>query len=183
MGASLYLGMLMQGLWNLYQFLIPAHAAHLGMSATAIGVLLGFFALASMGMRLATASLARRFSRWGIMGWASLLCALALGTLPWVEPFVVHALIAVVLGGALGMATPLSLAIAHAASPPDRVGEAVGLRITLLAAVQTFGPALAGLSGTGGGFGPVFGVLALFALSGWLVAWRFRPDRTRPSAS
>ena len=41
------------------------------------------------------------------------------------------------LGIALGLAAPMLLVVVHRASPPERVGEAVGLRVTMMNASQT----------------------------------------------
>lgn len=170
MRSAYYLGMVTQGVWNLYQFFLPPHAAALGMSATRIGIVLGCFAIASVVTRLACEPMARRHPPWQIMKYCAFASGIGLLLVTLFDQFVAHMLIALLLGGALGLAMPLSLVIVHEAAPAGRAGEAVGLRITLLAVIQTVGPALVGVTGMAAGFGPVFAILAGFAFAGWQVA-------------
>jgi MFS family permease len=53
-----------------------------------------------------------------------------------------------VLGLGLGMGQPAVMALLHEVSPPGRVGEAVGLRMTLVNATQVVLPVLFGAVGS-----------------------------------
>jgi hypothetical protein len=56
----------------------------------------------------------------------------------------------------LGISQPLVLALLHRLAPPDRTGEAVGLRMVLVNGTQTL------LPGAFGAIGGIFGVATLF---------------------
>ena len=66
----------------------------------------------------------------------------------------------------LGLSGPLSLSLLHDASPPDRIGEVVGLRVMLMNSSQTAVPLFAGAIGAALGVAPVFWVLAAALLAG-----------------
>jgi hypothetical protein len=56
----------------------------------------------------------------------------------------------------LGVSQPIVLSLLHRLVPPDRTGEAVGLRMVLVNGTQTL------LPGAFGAIGGVFGVATLF---------------------
>lgn len=177
-----YVSMLAQGIWNMYLFLLPAHLAAAGVSATAIGILLGWFALASIAVRVATSWIAARCARWTIMLWCMIFSTLALAALPLSAAMLPQMVIAAVLGTTLGIAGPVSLSLLNDAAPRDRAGEALGLRVTLLAGVQTVGPILAGVAAPSGGFGAAFVAMAVTCAIGvWVAAGHWR--RERPAAT
>ena len=170
-----YVSMLAQGIWNMYLFLLPAHLAAAGTSATAIGILLGWFALTSIAVRVCTSWIASHFSRWSIMLVCMIFSCLALAAIPLSPAMLPQMAIAAVLGTTLGIAGPISLSLLNDAAPRDRAGEALGLRVTLLAVVQTVGPVLAGLTAPDGGFGPAFVALSGFCAIGvWVSGGHWR---------
>ena len=60
------------------------------------------------------------------------------------------------LGLGLGAAQPMMMVVLHRESPQDRIGEAAGLRLTLVNGTQTFLPTAFGA------FGSAFGLAAIF---------------------
>ena len=85
--------------------------------------------------------------------------------------------LAVWLGFVLGLAAPMLLVLIHQVSPPGRVGEAVGLRVTLMSASQTGIPLASGSIVSLLGLTSMFWMLALmFASGAWFNRARWHPD-------
>jgi MprA protease rhombosortase-interaction domain-containing protein len=80
--------------------------------------------------------------------------------------------LAFVLGIGLGMSQPIVMSLLFSAAPPDRVGEAVGLRTTALNFVQTTIPLAFGALGTALGVTPIFWAMALMLAGGMAFARR-----------
>ena len=76
------------------------------------------------------------------------------------------------LGLGLGVSQPMILSVMHRAAPPGRVGEATGLRLTLVNGTQTFLPMLFGALGGAFGLSPVFWAVALLVGGGAFYARR-----------
>jgi len=79
----------------------------------------------------------------------------------------------------LGLTGPISQALLHDLAPADRIGELLGLRVTLLNVSHASVPMLSGALGAAIGVGPVFWVVAacLFA-GGWMTRGQLRPLET-----
>jgi MFS family permease len=74
---------------------------------------------------------------------------------PFTESLPLMMFLSFLLGMGLGVSQPIVLALLHRLAPPDRTGEAVGLRMVLINGTQTLLP---------GGFGAIGGVLGVGAL-------------------
>jgi len=171
-------GMLVQGIWNVYFFLMPLHGAYIGLSASQIGALLALFAFSSICSRPILVRMRRRCSAWQIVTINMVMMAIALAGVPCFDTLGPQLVFAVILGLALGLGSPVSLALLHEASPPGRAGEAAGLRTTILAVVQTAAPLLAGLTGATTGLHSAFVFLAVCAaLGGWLSYFLMRTEK------
>lgn len=141
---------------DMHQFLVPLYGASIGLSASKIGMVLSAFALATFVVRATLPVIARRIAKWPLI-----LAALATSTIVYVLYPLLPALPAMialsfVLGLGVGTAQPIVMVVLHEVSPPDRIGEAVGLRLTLVNGTQTI------LPGVFGAFGSAFGVGAIF---------------------
>ena len=85
------------------------------------------------------------------------------------------AALAGLLGLGLGVGAPISMALIYEASPPDRIGEVLGLRLSLINAMQTVVPLTAGAIGAALGVGPVFWTLAaLMVIGAWAARRQWR---------
>lgn len=147
---------LLSSAWDVHQFLVPLYGARIGLSASKIGLVLSAFSLATFVVRLALPVITRHVAEWPLI-----LAAMATSTIVYLlYPFFVSmpAMIALsfALGLGLGTAQPMVMVVLHHASPPERIGEAAGLRLTLVNGTQTFLPTAFGA------FGSVFGVAAIF---------------------
>jgi predicted MFS family arabinose efflux permease len=146
--------------WDIHQFLVPIYGAKLGLSASQIGLILGSFALATIIVRVALPWLATRVREWPLILTAMGISVLVYGAYPLVENRYAMQVLAFILGLGLGLAQPMILSLMYKVSPPDRIGEAAGLRLTLVNVSQTALPMLAGAFGTLG-FGAVFITLSM----------------------
>lgn len=118
--------------WDALLFVVPVLGHARGLSASAIGLVLGAFALAVLVVRLA-------LSRWGhrldegrtlqaALAWVAAVCA-AYAWLPGTVGMAAGALLA---GVALGAVQPMVLSALHHAVAPAQRGQAVGLRLWLV---------------------------------------------------
>jgi MFS family permease len=146
--------------WDVYQFVLPLHAPTLGLSAASVGFAIAAFSAGSLSVRLVLPSLVSRMrpARW--MQVALTVCVLAYAAAPFASNLLVLVALSFLVGTGPGIAQPLLMSALHTASPPGRAGEAAGLRMTLLSAMQLGVPI---------GLGLVAGVLGTSALF-WLYA-------------
>ena len=146
--------------WDVYQFVLPLHAATIGLSAASVGFAIAAFSAGSLSVRLVLPSLVLRMrpARW--MQVALTVCVLAYAAAPFASNLLVLVVLSFLVGTGPGIAQPLLMAALHSASPPGRAGEAAGLRMTLLSAMQLGVPI---------GLGLVAGVLGTSALF-WIYA-------------
>ncbi len=80
-----------------------------------------------------------------------------------------------VLGLGLGVCQPMILSALHRYAPEGRIGEAVGLRMTLVSATQTLLPTIFGAMGNVFGLAPMFVGMSLLVAGGALVVRRSLP--------
>src|SRR5690606_24453751 len=76
------------------------------------------------------------------------------------------------LGLGLGVAQPMMMAVLHRVSPPGRIGEAGGLRMTLINGTQTFLPSAFGAFGAAFGLSAIFWGMALLIAGGGAHVYR-----------
>jgi MFS family permease len=85
--------------------------------------------------------------------------------------------LASIMGVGLGLSGPLSTTVMYDASPPDKVGEVIGLRMTMANLGQTLVPLLSGAVGAALGVAPVFWTVGALMLGD---AWLNRAKLRRP---
>ena len=153
-------------IWNIFLFLMPIYGAQIGLSAATIGVIIGSFSLGTIVVRVLVPLLTRRFTPWQLLIMALVFASISFLGFPAVTGAPMLMLFSFWLGMGLGLSGPLSLSLLHDASPPDRIGEAVGLRVMLMNGSQTAVPLFAGAIGAALGVAPVFWVLAAALLAG-----------------
>ena len=146
--------------WSVVSFLIPLYGTQIGMSATRIGSLMACFATATVIVRIALQFLVRRFRPWQLVIVSQTLVGIAFVGIPTTVDFVLLLPLLFLMGAGLGLSGPMSTALLYDASPPERVGEVVGLRITMANLAQTFVPLASGAVGAAFGVAPVFWVVA-----------------------
>ena len=153
-------------IWHIFLFLMPIYGAQIGLSASTIGAIIGSFSLGTIVVRVLVPLLTRRFTPWQLLIMALVFASISFLGFPAVTGAPMLMLFSFWLGMGLGLSGPLSLSLLHDASPPDRIGEVVGLRVMLMNSSQTAVPLFAGAIGAALGVGPVFWVLAAALLGG-----------------
>lgn len=149
------------GVQAIYPFVISFHAVRSGLSAADAGIALGAFAIGSL-MSRATVGLVTRWLRGQVVVSLALgLGALAYGALPFLHQLVPLIALSLVLGFAIGLGAPISLALIYDTAPPLRVNEAIGLGMAITNFLQTFLPLSLGLLAAGLGAGAMAWGLAL----------------------
>jgi MFS family permease len=115
--------------WDAHNFAVPVlgHGRHL--SASAIGVVLGSFSVAATGVRLGISHFSRRLDERRALEAAMIVAAVTsagYAFLPGVAGMMAGSF---VLGLALGSVQPMVLSMLHQVTPPERRGQAIGLRM------------------------------------------------------
>lgn len=158
--------------WDLHTVFVPIYGARIGLAASQIGAILAVFAAATFVVRVAMPWLLRRFAEARLLA-ATLLCAGAVYlVLPFLTSATALAALSFLLGLALGAGQPLVLAQLHAMAPPGRVGEAVGMRMSLIQTMSVAVPLVFGALTTSVGLLPVFWSVGLCIGGGGLYARR-----------
>lgn len=176
---------LLAAAWDVHMFLVPIQGSTIGLTASQIGMVLGAFSVATFVVRLSMPIFARRMSEWQMVGGAQVIAAIAYFAFPLVESHYGLMLLAFGLGLGIGMGHPAVMAMVQGATPPGRTGEAVGLRMMVANASQTFLPLLFGSAGSvlsrflSGSmtFAPLFWGIALILAIGGIGALRQPPLR------
>jgi len=165
---------LLAAAWDMFTFAIPIYGSSIDLSASSIGLVLGAFSVATFVIRGLLPAISRRLTPWPLLA-ASL--AIAAGSFLLFPLFGRAALlmgVAFFLGLGLGMSQPMVMSILHNTAPAGRVGEAVGVRMTLVNMSQITIPLAFGALGTALGMLPVFWATALLLSGGSWYAKRRR---------
>lgn len=152
--------------WDLQTFAIPLLGTQEGLSAARIGTIMGSFALATFAIRLAMPRLSQRYREWQVLGGTLAVTAGCFVLFPFLHHFAALAAAAFVLGLGLGAAQPNIMSLLHLRTPPGRVGEALGLRSTLINSSQVVLPLVFGAFGAVLGIGAMFWSMALVLAAG-----------------
>jgi predicted MFS family arabinose efflux permease len=161
--------------WSIMHFLVPVYGTQIGLSASTIGMIVGAYSIASVIIRAFMTLLARRFTSWQLMLMSLVLTGVCFVFFPMFAAVPPLMALAFLIGLGMGLSGPISQALLYDASPPQRVGEVMGLRVTAMNVNQTVVPLAAGAIGAALGVAPVFWALALMLLGGSYVTraqWR-----------
>jgi len=141
---------------DLFQFYMPIYGHAVGLSASAIGMILGTFAVAAFVVRLV---MPRLVAHWGadtVLLWSMFIGAAAYLAFPLFEHALLLACVAFILGLGMGCSQPVSLMLIYDRAPEGRSGEALGLRLTINNFMHIAIPLFFGSLGTVLGVAPVF---------------------------
>lgn len=156
--------------WDLHTFFIPIYGARIGLSASGIGVILASFAAATFAVRLLMPRIARRFSEFEVLTAALFVAGTAYALFPLVERVGSLMAVSFTLGLALGSAQPMVMSLLHSMAPAGRMGEAAGVRLTIVNASTFAVPLLFGAVGATLGLAPVFWSVGAALAGGGLLA-------------
>jgi predicted MFS family arabinose efflux permease len=167
--------------WDLQSFLVPVYGTSIGLSASQIGLVLGSFAAATFAIRLAMPALARRYHEWQVLVFTLLVSAVAFGLMPFFHSMGPLMAVAFLLGLGLGSAQPNVMSLLHDRAPAGRVGEALGLRSTIMNSSHVVLPLVIGAFGSVVGAGAGFWLMAAALVGGgWSAGGRLKFERPRP---
>ena len=150
----------MAACWDAHSFTVPVVGHARELSASAIGLVLGAFALAATVVRLAISAWADRLDEGRALRAAMMLATAVLLVYAWLPGAAGMMIGSALLGLALGSVQPMVLSGLHQAAPPDRQGQALALRMVFTNLATIAMPA---------GFG-LLAVLAGNAAPMWLMA-------------
>lgn len=157
--------------WDVHTFLVPVLGHERGFSATAIGSVLGAFALAATAIRVVMPWLARQLHEGQVVGAAMVATCVLFAMYPLVQAAWMMTALSILLGFALGSVQPMVMSALHQITPRHRHGEALGLRSMAINGSSVIMPLLFGsagvLVGVGGVFWAVGGVVGVGARLGF----------------
>jgi len=163
-GALVFTGL------DVFQLYLPVYGHSVGLSASAIGMVLGAFAAAAFVTRALLPTLARRFGEERTLIGALYVAGGAFMLMPSSADALVLAAISFVFGLGLGLGQPLSVILTCNHAPAGRMGEALGLRIAINNVMHVIVPVTFGAAGAVIGLPPVFWAgSALLALGGYVT--------------
>lgn len=125
----LLLNVVLSTSWDAHSFVVPVMGHARGLSASSIGLVLGAFAVAASLVRLAIVRYAARLDELKALRAAMALAAATLAVYAWLPGTPGLMLGSAILGLALGSVQPMILATLHQVTPPQRHGQALGLRM------------------------------------------------------
>lgn len=175
----LFVSWLVSLAWDVHGFALPLLGVERGLSASALGVVLAAYALASMSVRLLMPLLAGRLDRRTLLVGAMLLTCTVFGAYPLLRSAWAMAACAAGLGIALGMVQPAIMATLHDVTPSERHGEALALRSMAIHISMAAMPLLLGVLGTAAGAGALFWLMSAALGVGCMQAGRIRLDHDR----
>ena len=141
---------------DIFQFYIPVYGSAHGLSASAIGIIIGMCAVGGFGARMILPPLIAWLKEEKVLAYALVLGGLSLVAVPFVTTAAALSVIAFFFGFGLNVSQPISFMIMYARSPAGRSGEALGVRFAVDNATKLVAPVIFGA------LAAAFGVAALF---------------------
>ena len=156
--------------WDLQSFMVPVYGTRIGLSASEIGLVLGSFAAATFAIRLAMPAISRSFREWQVLTFTLFTGAAAFALIPLFDTLLPLMACTFLLGLGLGSAQPNVMSLLHSRAPEGRVGEALGLRTTVMNGSHVVLPLVFGAFGSVLGAGIAFWLMALLLGGGGVGA-------------
>ncbi|MBI4188995.1 MAG: MFS transporter [Betaproteobacteria bacterium] len=154
---------------DLFQFYMPIYGHAMGLSASAIGVVISMFAAAAFVVRLVMPAMVRRWGEDAVFIWSLSLGAATYLMFPLFESAVLLAAVAFVLGLGMGCGQPLAMMLIYERAPQGRAGEALGLRQVVNHLTHMAVPLVFGTVGSALGVAPVFIANSLLLAGGGIL--------------
>lgn len=151
---------------DLFQFYMPIYGHGIGLSASAIGIVLAMFSAAAFVVRLIMPRLLVRLGEERVLAYAFYLGAASFVLVPFFKSAAVLALISFAFGLGMGCGQPITMMLTFSGSAQGRSGEVLGLRLTANHLTRVIGPVMFGSLGSAFGLFPVFWLNALMLASG-----------------
>ena len=156
--------------WELHTLFVPIYGNSIGLSASKIGLILAAFASATFTVRLSMPLIARHVPEHRVLTVALYIAALVYLAIPFSRSATALMALSFVLGLGLGVGQPMVMALLHSLAPPGRMGEAAGMRMSLMNSMAVAVPLVFGAVGGSIGLSPVlWSVAVCLATGGWLT--------------
>lgn len=156
--------------WDLHTIVIPIYGAKIGLSASQIGLILASFAAATFVVRFSMRWIVRRFTEQQVLTLALFIAGIVYLLFPFSDTSPTLMALSFCLGLGLGMGQPMVMSLLHTHAPPGRMGEAAGVRMSLVQSMAVAVPLTFGALGATVGLTPVFWSVGLcLATGGWLT--------------
>jgi predicted MFS family arabinose efflux permease len=152
--------------WELHTLFVPIYGHAIGLSASRIGVILAAFAAATFIVRLAMPAIARRVSEHGVLTAALYVGAIVFLAFPFSRNLGTLMGLSFCLGLGLGASQPMVMSLLHSHAPPGRMGEAAGVRMSLVNSMAVAVPLVFGAVGGTIGLSPVLWSVGVFLATG-----------------
>ncbi|MBP6225200.1 MAG: MFS transporter [Rhizobacter sp.] len=163
---------LLSSSWDLHAFLVPVLGHERGLSASAIGLILGTFAAAVASVRLLIPWIAHHLREAPVLAGAMLTTAAVFAIYPLATSALAMAGCGALLGIALGSVQPMIMTALHRLTPRQRHGEALALRSMTINGASALMPLLFGVAGSALGVAALFWMMAAAMATGSLAARR-----------
>jgi MFS family permease len=159
---------------ELFTFYFPVYGRSIGLSASAIGLVMSTYAVAAFIVRMGMPGATRRLGEVGVLTASLFMAGATYMLVPLVTQAWLLAGIAFLLGLGLGCAQPLTIILTYNHAPPGRSGEALGMRLTVNKLTQIVVPLAFGAMGSAFGLVPVFWANGAFLLTGGVLSFAER---------
>jgi len=155
--------------WDMHSIFVPIYGAKIGLTASEIGLVLSSFAAATFVVRFAMPVIARRMNEHQVLTTALLISSPVYFAYPFSQSVPALLALSFTLGLGLGGGQPMVMSLLHTHAPPGRMGEAAGVRMSLVNTMAVAVPLVLGGVGASIGIAPVFwSVGACLAAGGYL---------------
>ncbi len=158
--------------WDLHSIFVPIYGAKIGLSASEIGLVLASFAAATFAVRFSMSAISRRMTEQQVLTAAMFLAGAVYLAYPFSANVPGLLVLSFVLGLGLGSSQPMILSLLHTHAPAGRVGEAAGVRMSLINVMAVGVPLVLGAVGASIGIGSVFWSVGACLMTGGLVSRR-----------
>jgi MFS family permease len=155
---------------SLYQFYMPVYAHALGLSASAIGIVLAMYSAAAFAIRLALPGLIAWLKVERLLSCAFFVGAASLLVIPVFKSTVMLGLMSFVFGLGMGCCGPIVTMLMFGNAPAGRSGEALGLKVTANHFAKLVTPIVFGSIASAFGLFPVFWINALMLGTGGVIS-------------
>ncbi len=142
--------------WDLNTIVVPVYGDSIGLSASEIGVILACFGAATFVVRLGMPWIIRRMSEHQVLTAALLVSGSVYLLFPFSHSPATLMALCFCLGLGLGTSQPMVMSLLHTHAPPGRMGEAAGVRMSLVQTMAVGVPLTFGTLGATVGLAPVF---------------------------
>jgi MFS family permease len=155
---------------ELFTFYFPVYGRSIGLTASAIGMVMSSYAVAAFIVRMGMHRAAKSMGELGVLTASLFVAGTTYLLVPLVSQAPLLALVAFLLGIGLGCAQPLTIILTYNHAPQGRSGEALGMRLFVNKLTQIVVPLAFGAMGSAFGLLPVFWANGAFLLAGGFVS-------------